>query len=72
MTRLPLKLCLSAAVVAGLSLAAVGAASAAPVAGTARGVEAQAMVSHDNTQAVRWVWRHHRRVWVPEHRRFHR
>ncbi len=68
MTRL-LKLRLSAAAVAALTLGTIGAASAAPAIGTAHGVVAQAAVSHDNATAVRWVYRHHRRVWVPEHRR---
>ncbi len=72
MNRLPLKLRLAAAAVVTLTLGTIGAASAAPAIGTAHGVETHAVVSsHDHATAVRWIYRHHRRVWVPDHR-YHR
>ena len=71
MSRLRLKYLLSTAVVAVLAFGAAGVASAAPVAGTAMGVEAQATAPHGQVQAVHWVRRGHHRVWVPDHRRYH-
>jgi hypothetical protein len=52
----------SVALVATLSIGAIGTASAAPVTTAAKALQATALPSP--TQSVRWIWRHHHRVWV--------
>ena len=55
---------------AALSVGATGLASAAP---SARAVAASRVAAPALLQNVHWEWRHHHRVWVPDHhRRYHR
>ncbi len=68
MPRSLLKCLLATAAAVTLSVATVGAASAAPVTNIAAQNADQATASHGPIQSVHWVYRHHRRVWVPDRR----
>lgn len=62
-----LKTSIAVAFAATLTISAAGIASAAPTGRVAELSGAAAYPAH--LQNVHWEWRHHRRVWVPDHRR---